>query len=45
MSVYGGLATRQIESKYNMVLYNLIFLLQYRIQRLYDGEVVHERHF
>ena len=39
MSVYGGFATRRIESTYNMAVYNLISLLQYRVQRVYeDGE-------
>ena len=36
MSVYGGFATRRIESTYNMAVYNLVSLLQYRVQRLYD---------
>lgn len=38
MSVYGGFATRRIESTYNMAVYNLISLLQYRVQRLYQEE-------
>ena len=36
MSVYGGFATRRIENTYNMAVYNLISLLQYRVQRLYE---------
>ena len=38
MSVYGGFATRRVESTYNMAVYNLISLLQYRVQRLYEEE-------
>ena len=38
MSVYGGFTTRRIESTYNMAVYNLISLLQYRVQRLYGEE-------
>ena len=50
--MYGGFATRRIENIYNTAVYNLISLLQYRVQRL-DGEgegeeqrnEAHDQHF
>ena len=45
MSINGGFATRQLDETYNTLVYNLIYLLQYRIKRLYNSEVVSEKNF
>jgi len=45
MSINGGFATAVLEKTYNTLVYNLIYLLQYRIKRLYNADVVSERNF
>ena len=42
MSVYGGFATRKVENSYNMAVFNLISLLQYRVEQL--AQKTDERH-
>jgi hypothetical protein len=45
MSINGGFATAVLERTYNTLVYNLIYLLQYRIKRLYNADVVSEKNF
>jgi hypothetical protein len=45
MSINGGFATRNLDESYNTLVYNMIYLLQYRIKRLYNSEVVSETNF
>jgi hypothetical protein len=45
MSINGGFATRTLDETYNTQVYNLIYLLQYRIKRVYNSEVVSEKNF
>jgi len=45
MSINGGFATAALERTYNTLVYNLIYLLQYRIKRLYNSDVVSEKNF
>jgi hypothetical protein len=45
MSINGGFATRNLDETYNTLVYNMIYLLQYRIKRLYNSEVVSEKNF
>jgi hypothetical protein len=45
MSVNGGFATSLIDGKYNTLVYNLLYLLQYRIRKFYKNETVNEHNF
>ena len=45
MSVNGGFATKAMDSQYNTQIYNLLYLLQYRIRKFYANEVVNENNF
>ena len=46
MSVYGGFTTRKVENTYNMAVFNLISLLQYRVHQLVQKtEDDHEKQF
>ena len=45
MSINGGFAIAVFERTYNTLVYNLIYLLQYRIKRLYNADVVSEKNF
>ena len=44
-SVNSGFATKQLESTYNTLVYNLIYLLQYRVRKFYLDEPVNENTF
>ena len=44
-SVNSGFATKQLESTYNTLVYNLLYLLQYRLKKLYTSETVSETNF
>lgn len=45
MTQFCGFETPQMEERYNLVLYNTLYLLQERIQKLYIGESVSEPRF
>lgn len=45
MSVNGGFSTSKTETAYNTLVYNLLYLLQYRIRKLYAQESVNEHNF
>lgn len=45
MSVNGGFATRASDQCYNVLIYNLMYLLQYRIRKFYQNETVNEHNF
>ena len=45
MSIYSGFATRNQESYYDQILYNLISTLLVRISKFYRGEEVDENSF
>ena len=38
MSVYSGFGTRKEEEVYNKMVYNLLFVLQLRVERLYTSQ-------
>ena len=45
MSVNGGFATKQLETQYNTLVYNLLYLMQYRIRKLYNNQSFNEINF
>lgn len=45
MSVKGNYPTKQGESQYNTLIYNLIYLLQYRLRKFYTQEPCNETAF
>ena len=45
MSVNQGFATKALETQYSTVVYNLLYLLQYRVKRMYCQENVNEANF
>jgi len=45
MSVNGVLSTREIETQYNTIVYNLLYLLQYRVRKLYSKQSINELNF
>lgn len=44
-SINSGFATRHTESIYNTVVYNLIYLLQYRLRKVYRSEALNESNY
>lgn len=42
MDLFGGFETKDLEEKYNLLIYNTIYLFQDRIAKLYKGEAVNE---
>ena len=38
MSVYNGFGSRKEESQYNKTLFNLIYLLQVRVMKVFTGD-------
>ena len=46
MSKFGGFLTVEADSAYNTLLYNLVYLLQFRLRKFYQGdESVNEGNF
>jgi len=45
MSVNSGFATKLMETSYNTLVYNLLYLFQYRIRKFYSNESINESNF
>lgn len=45
MSVNGGFPTKAVDTQYNTLVYNMVYLLQYRIRKFYTKESVNEHNF
>lgn len=45
MSVNSGFASRKDETAYTTLVYNLLYLLQYRVRKFYANETVNESNF